>query len=243
MALPASIDFDKIARVALVDTGDALRGWLAGHPRDETAFLNRLTERLNRRRRGCDVGSTLPMKVETSLALLHRRGSRQTDKYGCDLAVTLKVEPGIFRKTVMFQIKRSADFCVQVVRSQLDEAFVDPRLGSRAFVLALEEVRQALRIESAATLRAGFAGQKQRRFDATQWLCAAEWLYGWLDCDIGPSSLGSADDGVESLLQEFLLEPPEIDFFDDSLPTDLGDLDIIPARAWLRIVVSGSEPR
>ncbi len=243
VAIPPSLDFDKIARPALVDTYEALRGWLGGHPRDETAFLNRLTEKLNRPRRKCDVGSAAPMQVETSLSMLHRRGPRQTDKYGCDLAVTLRVEPGTFQKTALFQFKRSADFSVLVERAQLDEALRDPRLGSRAFVLALEEVRQALRIEAAVTLRPAFSGQAQRTFNALDWRSAAEWLYGWLRCDIGPSSIGSAGDGVESLLQEFVVEPPEITLFDDIPAGPSNDLDIVPARAWLQILVTPSEPR
>jgi hypothetical protein len=183
------------------------------------------------------------MTVQTSLAMLHRKGPGQTDKYGCDLAVTLRVEPGAFRKTALFQFKRSANFSVAVKKSQLDDATGDARIGPRAYVLALEEVRQALRVESMAVLDSSFDSQKEKTFDALTWSSVAEWLYGWLRCDIGPSSLGADDDGVEGLLKEFVVEPPEITLFDDVERVGLDGVDLIPARAWLQILIVPAESR
>src|SRR4051812_19125914 len=103
MPLPASLDFYKVARPALMDVFSAVDGWLSGQPRDETAFLNHLTGHLNRRRRACDVGVDLPIGMTTRLYLLHRRGQKQTDQYGADLALTVGVDPGAFLKTALFQ--------------------------------------------------------------------------------------------------------------------------------------------
>jgi regulation of enolase protein 1 (concanavalin A-like superfamily) len=181
------------------------------------------------------------MSVQTSLAMLHRKGPRNTDQYGCDLAVTVRVEPGAFRKTALFQFKRSADFSVVVNRTQLDDALSDARIGPRAYVLALEEVRQALRIESISVLDSRFNSRNETTFDALTWSSVAEWLHGWLRCDIGPSSLEPDDDGVEELLTEFVVEPPEITLFDDVERVAPEGIDFIPARAWLQILIAPAE--
>lgn len=102
MTFPATLDFDKIAYNTLWDVSEAVRGWLSGQPTDEVALMNRITERITRRRRGCDVGVGSKVQMVSQLALLHRKGARQTDLYGADLAITVLVAKIGFIKTRFF---------------------------------------------------------------------------------------------------------------------------------------------
>ncbi len=60
MTLWDYVDLDKVLKVVLDDVGSAVNGWLNGRPLDEIALMNRITEILARRRRGCDVGIQIP---------------------------------------------------------------------------------------------------------------------------------------------------------------------------------------
>ena len=111
----------------------SVSGWLVGGPPEEVALLNRLNERLVRNRI-CKVRGISPGVVRTWSSTLHRKGSRGTDLYGCDLAVTFHVRHASFLKTVFFQLKRSQNGVATIepkqVRAQRDGR--GPEVGHRA---------------------------------------------------------------------------------------------------------------
>ncbi len=183
MAFPHNIDFDRLANYVLNDVAYALNGWVRGRPTDETALLNRLTERFARHRRGCDVGVNSPVTLIPEVAVLHRQGPHQVDRFGADLAVTLYSPRKRFAKTAFFQLKRGLDNRVQIDREQLDEAFVDTRIANRSFVLSVDENRLNVRIEKCDTLRAAFAPRvHSHQFDTTRWSSLTDWLWRWIAC-------------------------------------------------------------
>lgn len=234
MPIPPTVDFDRVVAIALEEIGIAMRDWLTGAPLDEVALMNHLTGRLNRRRRSCDVGNVIPVRMESRLAALHRQGPKQTDRYGCDLAVTVSVPADAFLKTACFQLKKSSGYQVSVERRQLEDSLVDPRVGDRAFVLAADELRGGVRLESVARVLRNFpANQATRQYNCAEWHSVAEWLNGWLSCTVGPESRPGDLLSVEELLRAYTLPEPR------ELPEEIAfvgrDELAAPARAWLSL--------
>lgn len=227
------IDFDKLIAITLADITSALKEWLEGLPSDEVALMNRITAHLNRRRRGCDVGVNNIIQVQSQLAMLHRKGSNQIDQFGSDLAVTIQIDALDFRKTALFQFKKSNLFEATLDRKQLRDAQTDIRLADRSFVVFVDEMRTGIRIKSVKDVLGEFdSGQKSKVFNAVGWSFLTQWLWGWLACEIGPLSDGNSKDSVESLLQQYVMQNNWIS------PWGLNERDtgdFLPARAWLVI--------
>jgi hypothetical protein len=78
----SDVNVDTILDALLDDMRHVTDGWLNGEPRDEPAFMNRATERLNRRRRKCDVGVKQPVEVESEFFVLHRRALTKRTSLG-----------------------------------------------------------------------------------------------------------------------------------------------------------------
>lgn len=238
MAFPRNIDFDRMAYHVLGDVAYALNGWARGRPSDETALLNRLTEVLVRRRRGCDIGVNSRVIVVPQVAVLHRQGAQQIDRYGADLAVTLFSPAQRFAKTSFFQLKKTTSHVTQLERSQLEEAFVDTRIGERSFVFAVDETRLNVRIGKGATLRAAFpAEQATHQFDTTEWDSLALWLWSWMSCREAPSSDLTSLSAVERLIAELAVPTrPGERLWGESHGYDLPE-NYSPARAWLAVAL------
>jgi hypothetical protein len=203
MAISDSIDLDKVVYQTLHDVMAALRGWLSGQPRNEVAFMNHVTGALDRDRRQCDVGVRTAMRVESDVYLLHRKGKNQVDRYGADLAVTIRIPRLSFVKTAFFQLKRSTDYSVAIERRQLDDASIDPRVGARSFVFAVDEARQGFRIKGISDLLGLYSNEATKKFDASGWSGLTEFLWGWLSCNVGPISKPDDPNSVEQSLDRF----------------------------------------
>jgi len=238
MAIPSSLDFDKIAHHALTDLGYAITKWLEGRPLDEVAFMNHVTGRIVRRRRGCDVGVQTPMQMHAKVYELHRKGPRQTDRFGADLAVTVSVPGESFMKTALFQIKRSRDYSVDVELKQLHEAQGHELTQNRSFVFAVDESRRSFRIKRVSEVESSFDGQKRKRFDASAWLCLADFLWQWLSCDLGQPSNPNDSDSIEKMLEGYIVEP-QSGLTWNSESADQSQDDFLPARSWLRLEFRG----
>lgn len=242
MAYPDTIDFDKFVFQALNAIRTAIDGWLSGHPREEVALMNRVTEQLSKRRRNCDVGAKSPVAMESEVYQLHRRGSQGKDQYGSDLAITMSVPELKWIKTALFQIKRSIDTSVVVERHQISEASRLNLVLERSFVIAVDEQRRLLRIESASNIRDDFncqpAEQKTRTLDCRNWDGLVHWLHKWLHCDVGAESRSDDPNGVESLLRSFVVEPTNREVFGDLQPDQLEDY--LPARIWMQLTFKGA---
>lgn len=238
MPLPSSVDFDRLVKIALSELGSALSAWIGGEPKDEVVLLSHITGRLNRRRRACDVGNVTPVRMETRLSMLHRRGPRQTDRYGCDLALTVSIPTDGFLKTACFQLKKSTAYTVSVERAQLDDAAIDPRIEQRAFVAAADEIRAGIRIQSTADLIQDFDNvQATKQFRCANWDSLVPWTERWLRCDVGPESDPNDPNRIEVLLSRFEIPAPRggLVIFDEA------EQEIIPARAWLKLTFLPSE--
>ena len=103
MAIPQSVNFDFMVRAVLGDIEAAIKAWTLGQPRSEEALLNQLTGA------ACPSVSWLrrwPSRASNRhclVASLHRKGTLSTDKYGADLAVTVRVDNDRYMKTALFQ--------------------------------------------------------------------------------------------------------------------------------------------
>jgi hypothetical protein len=113
------INLDLVLQGLLDDMAHVTNGWLNGEPKDEPALMNRITERLSRHRRKCDVGVTHPVEVVVEFFNLHREGPIQTDQYGSDLAVTIRIAEIDLTKTAFFQLKVSRNYKARLDLGQL----------------------------------------------------------------------------------------------------------------------------
>lgn len=208
---PPNIDADRLIKLILNEVDIAARGWRDGDPQDEMAFMNRLTERLKRKRRKCDVGESSPMKAESTTYVLHRKGINQKDKYGADLAVTLDVEGG-WRKTAIFQLKKCKGYELNLDLDDLMGAKEDSLIATRSFVMAIDEDRLGIRLEKVETLLKEFNHkQKSKTFDANSWTYLNDWLSRWLRCELSLPSPIDDSPSVEGLLEAFRKKPIEVD--------------------------------
>lgn len=234
MSLPGSLGFDKLAVIALKEITGALRGWLKGRPTDEVALMSRVTENLNRNRRGCDVGVAERVRLVSQLAMLHRKGPKQTDLYGADLGVTVAIDDLSFVKTALLQFKQGIDFEAKLEKHQLDQAAIMSVTADRSFVMYADKGRTGIRFHQVETLRAAYAdGQQTKQFDSSDWTCLTQWLWDWFSCDIGPLSSPHDPNSVESLLEKFVVSDDWISPWNESDSRSLKKYDVLPARAWL----------
>ena len=233
-----------LTEAALGDVHKAKQRWLAGQPRSEEAFMNQLTSVLTRARRGCDIGVHYRVVMKHQLAFLHRRGERQTDLYGADLALTVHISDPRLTKTALFQIKRSDVYKVRIEREQLEHALADARTRERSFALAVDRMREGIRLAKSEDLLGEFGDQRSKEFDASLWHHVTNWLWKWLSCDIGSESNDpTRADSIETLLRSFVVgrwtspweravpaaEVPE--YPDDS----------VPAISWLLLELQPGE--
>lgn len=234
MSLWDDVDLDKVLKVVLEDVGYAVNGWLNGRPLDKVALMNRITEVLARRRRGCDIGNHIPVIVSCRVALLHRQGQHQTDNYGSDLAVTVYTDNRDFIKTAFFQLKRSTNLSAVLESHQVREALRDRRVGDRAFVLAVDETRYCIRLRQVTEIVNEFPlDQGQRTYTTSDWSPLSRWVMEWMECSVGPNSSRDDPNSAEALLQEFAVEQPLETPWGRTTDHDLPD-NYLPARAWLQ---------
>ena len=235
MAIPSSVNFDSIVRIVLEDTKAAILAWKSGQPQSEEALMNQLTGRLARRRNGCDVGLRHPVTAIAQVAMLHREGVNNTDKYGADLAVTIRVDNDSYIKTALFQLKRGSGYQVIVEGQQLQDAYIDKRLGDRSFVLAIDDNRLGIHIKDVKTLLAVKGDQKTKTHSFHDWTFLTKWLWDWLSCEVGPVSDFDDPYGVEPLLECYVVDEQNRESPWGSITSESDQLqnDIIPARVWL----------
>lgn len=227
------LDLDKINLLALNSLGRAIDGWLSGAPLDEVALMNRITEQIARRRRGCDVGVKSSVAMEPEVLLLHRKGNNQTDLYGSDIAVTVSVPNLGFLKTALFQLKKCKTLACTLELKQLQDALVDTRIAPRAFVLAVDEDRHVMRIESVQHVAGRFStNQKSKTFDCSVWSGLSIWLHAWLSCAIAPSSIEQDSTSIESMLRRHVVPKRPRTIWSVEAVQEVDDSHL-PARAWM----------
>ncbi len=235
MSLLNHVDFDKVLNIAIYDIGSAISGWLSGQPRDEVALMNRLTEKLARRRRGCDVGieNTVFMKCKTHI--LHRRGINQIDRFGSDVAITVSLDGTDILKTALFQLKRSSELSLSIEKRQLDDACIDRRTGNRSYIFAVDDVRHCIRVKDIMPLKSEFnSTQATKTFNSRDWDGLSQWLFKWLSCTIGDPSDPNDRNSIESLLNSFSVEPDNRTWGYQAVH-EFPD-DFLPARSWLHMI-------
>lgn len=218
----AVINKDRLVSEALAEVQAATEGWLNGPPQEEVALLSRITERLGRRRRGCNVGAAGRLSITPAVEVWHRRGPAGTDRYGCDLAVTLDIPQEPFIKTACFQLKRSRHGTVTVDRNQVSTALAS-RFSHAAFTLATDVDTG---VHAVAPMRDLATAASQ--VSVSGWMSLSDWLVRWLDCQIGTAPAGGPV--LESLLRELFSRA------DTRGPLALLDLPegFEPLRVWFQ---------
>lgn len=195
---------------------------------DETALMNRITSEFNSERvRKCDIGRSDAIHVSSELFELHRRGVKQVDRYGSDLALT--VTSSGFIKTAFFQFKIAKDGVARIEQKQIADAMAVKSVYERGFVFMVDPASKLIRLQPLEKLESQFQGQHSIGFDIDGGESFSEWLLNWFRCKRGKAS--SADDhlNIEDLLRGFSIAsriarlPKEWE-----LPSEF-----LPAKSWL----------
>lgn len=239
MPLPKNINFDRVIADILGDMKFVANGWSHGAANDETALLNRITERLMRRRRRCDVGVSTPMVVEADYFELHRAGTNQTDKYGADFAVTICIPTEDYKKTAFFQLKKSSGYVVTLTKEQLDDALLVPSIAPRSFVLSVDEERLGYRVKAVKDCRGEIMNDRDsKQFETEEWDFLVVWLLKWFRCTVGLPSKPEDPNPVEDLLDEFRIHPriAGLDFDEQNIPDGF-----VPAKWWLSYTIAPTD--
>lgn len=236
MSFPADMDFDRIMLELLGSIDVALKGWKKGGLLSEEPLMNRIVEPFNRNRRGCDVGAATPLSMTSQVAILHRRGANQTDAFGSDLAITIDIPSRAFRKTALFQLKVANGLSASIERSQINAAHAHPLVQDRSFVMVTDRERLRTRVKSTRDLINAFRpGAETATCDCSPWLSLGQWASQWLSCEVGVPSGYADPNGVEGLLERFIVEQPDewvSPFGETAQTTDLPER-WIPAKVWL----------
>jgi len=233
--MPASpeLDFDVILHRLLDDLSQSVRDWKRGAGREEVALLNRITERLSRRRRNCDVGRDYPVRMRATFHELHRAGEESQDHLGSDFAVTINVPEAQLTKTAFFQLKISRKQRLTLFSEQLEQAAVLPAVMERAFVFAIDDSRRSYRMASVRQCKHQMPpGQQTKLFDTSTWDSVSDWVRDWFHCKQGPPTSPGDPHPVEALLQAYELGE-EPDLFLGTADTDIPD-KWYPAQAWIQ---------
>jgi hypothetical protein len=129
-----------------------------------------------------------------------------------------------------------------IQRHQLKDAYQDPRVGERSFVLAIDEESQKARIAHVRDLLDEFPrGIAAHGVSSLDWSPISRWLARWFACREAPSSDLRAQGNVEGLLENFVREedaPDRVWVFDRE-PDDLYDFPegYRPAQAWTHVAL------
>ena len=224
------LNLDKAVTFSVRTAYQAMRGWLRGRPLDEVALMSRLVEKLVYN--PCPPWRSPAYFLDRRLFLLHRKGKKQVDKYGADLAVTVNIFDGrawngkagakhLFSKTALFQLKKGDNYEARLTRAQLLQAGI---FTNRSFVLYAHETAGEYRIKASTELLAEFTepGQQSKKFDAQDWYTLSEWLVLWLTCQQGIPSDDASRIATEAQLTAQLVEAKKesLTFFVNGFPID-----------------------
>lgn len=186
MSIYETIDFDKIAAIAYSRAANAVRQWIDGRVLEEQALLNHTIGQFKPTRRGCDIGAKNIIEGKTKLFTLHRKGIKQIDKFGSDLAITLKINSIDFCKTAIFQFKKSKQLETTIQKDQLVESLKVKIVFDRCFAFVVDENRHCIRLKSLTDIDATFDKTKEtQKANCENWITLIQWLEKWLKCEIG----------------------------------------------------------
>lgn len=133
------------------------------------------------------------MQVNSACSILHRTGIRQTDRFGCDIAWTVRVLFGLqWLKTALFQIKMISRTevgqspRVDIERIQMDDA---NRSGfwNRAFAVAVDPDSSTAFVAPLAALSqvTNVSGRQRVNCSTAPWQPLDVWMLLWFRCQVG----------------------------------------------------------
>lgn len=219
-----------------------LREWRFGIPQ-EVFFLHDFFRHSDLHSNGWDIGLRAPARVRHDVTRLHQQGANRTDTFGSDFALTIDIQ-GKFtlRKTALFQTKLADNYSSTVDRRQLEEALSLPEFAGRAFTMALDRLREVIRIQSVDVLAAAFPNRQQASmtFDTTEWTPSTEWLTRWLECDIGRPSTSFEPVPLERILASRAVDLPDGFPRYDPVDRPIGENVFIP-EVWHHATIKISD--
>lgn len=223
----------------------SIQGWRSGLPTEEIALLNRITEQLSGMSL-CHAGDGSRLLVSTDVRVLHRRGASGRDKYGSDLAVSIRLPESGLEKLAFFQLKKQESSKIIVEAAQMAAAATWLPILLRSWIAAACPARGEMRLEAVESVRALLSrGQKTLTVYPAHWRRSDSWLFNWLSCSIGPDNSAHSGALLEQLLLRFTQKGAEggtaarsdLDPVISSLPRYF-----VPARAWATITIERVAP-
>ncbi len=228
MSILKDINFDILANICFRLSNNAIRNWHLGIVLEEPALLNHIIGQYRITEFGCNVGVSKIHIAKAKFYTLHRKGEKQIDKYGADLAVTISSKNLSFSKTAFFQFKKSKKLKVIIEKKQIDEAQKFPAVYDRSFVFVVDEVYKCIKIELLNNITKLVTGSTAT-FDCNEWKSQTEWLNLWLKCEIGEKSVFGSTSSIEVILKDLTREEPKAIIPDklDNFP------NYLPAKEWM----------
>jgi hypothetical protein len=172
--------------------------------------------------------------MEAELFELHRKGRRQVDKFGADLAVTVRIPDSNWLKTSFIQFKVASKKKTTLNSTQLRQSTQFPGLSERSFVVVVDQESTAFHIKSTSRCLSAIHPSFERKvFDVSRWQLLGPWLRRWFNCEEGKSSVASDPNSVEAMLEEYVVISKTLDeskFLGANFPKGGW-----PAKAWLDV--------
>ncbi|MCC6426047.1 MAG: hypothetical protein IT435_04430 [Phycisphaerales bacterium] len=151
------------------------------------------------------------IQMHSHPAIMHRKGIDGTDKFGCDLAWTVRVFGArmaggtLWRKTAFFQLKRlfytakGKRPSVSVEHKQLHDAH-RPGFWERAFVVAVDHDSAKALVSDCASIavKKNVSGKTTIDCTTASWMKLDDWLQAWFECSVGVRETESKEARLEA---------------------------------------------
>jgi hypothetical protein len=231
----------EIARLVGRRVKNAMREWLRGFPHEEIALLNHVSASF-RRRPGCRVPGPPPCEADSDWQPLHRRGPMGRDLLGCDLAISVMLQPRNQLKTAFLQLKAGDSYLGSVNPQQLECTRISPLVASRSYIVHVNSTMNDVRVSDTAYLVKKLPTSRPVSFHSNRWLTLEDWLTAWLQCRVGATSLPGDASGPEALLSYYATNRvPYFGFSHAEFPPELADaIAQVPAGAGVANLARGS---
>lgn len=143
-------------------------------------------------------------RVRCDIEILHRKGAKNSDRFGADLAFSLEADG--FKKLAVVQTKISDNGRAKIELNQLNAMLKSDLPTDCLFVLASERSQFDYRLKAATKVptkprKNSKAKNPTKTLKTEKWLPFVDWWADWLRCEVGGMTEAEFSEGVKLLSQ------------------------------------------